>query len=200
VVIPPAFGLQDIHKIVFTGDGDDLAYWNRYVGVIQMGGHGNFADARIGTKGVDVTNGTDDLVTAKLPALQAYQLSIAAPPPPADSFDTAAAARGKVLFDGKAGCASCHSGPQFTDANERLHDPSEVVSATEAPGVPSYASRTATKKYRTAPLKGVWQHPPYFHNGSAATLVDVVNTYNAKRSLGLTGAEVLDIAQYLKSL
>jgi hypothetical protein len=200
VVIPPAFGLQDIHKIVFTGDGDDLAYWNRYVSVIQMGGHGNFADARIGTKGVDVTNGSDDLVTAKLPALQAYQLSIAAPAAPAGSFDTAAAARGKVLFDGKAGCASCHSGPQFTDANERLHDPSEVASEPEAAGVPSYASRTATKKYRTAPLRGVWQHPPYFHNGSAATLVDVVNRYNAKRSLGLTGAEVADIAQYLKSL
>ncbi len=199
-VIPPAFGLQDIHKIIFTGDGDDLAYWNRYVSVIQMGGHGNFTDARLGADGVDITNGTDDLVTAKLPALQAYQLSIAAPPPPAGSFDTAAAARGKVLFDGKAGCASCHSGPQFTDANERLHDVAELPSEPEAAGVPSYVSRSATKKYRTSPLKGVWQHPPYFHNGSAATLVDVVMKYNAKQSLGLSSTEIADIAQYLKSL
>lgn len=200
VVIPPAFGLQDIHKIVFTGDGDDLAYWNRYVGVVQMGGHGNFVDARIGTTGVDVTHGTDDLVSDKLAALQAYQLSIAAPPAPAGSFDAAAATRGKVLFDGKAGCATCHSGPKFTDANERLHEVSEVPSEPEAAGVPSYASRTATKKYRTAPLRGVWQHPPYFHNGSAATLVEVVNKYNAKQSLGLTSAEVDDVAQYVKSL
>ena len=66
--------------------------------------------------------------------------------------------------------------------------------------MPSYASRTATKMYRTAPLKGVWQHPPYFHNGSAATLVDVVNKYNAKQSLGLTSAEVSDVAEYVKSL
>ncbi len=198
-VIPPAYGLQDIHKIIFTGDGDDLAYWNRYVGVIQMGGHGNFTDARIGT-GVNITNGTDDLVTAKLPALQAYQLSIAAPPAPAGSFDTAAAARGQVLFAGKAGCATCHSGPKFTDANERLHDVSEVPSEPEATGVPSYVSRSATKKYRTSPLAGVWQHPPYFHNGSAATLVDVVNKYNTKQSLGLTSAEVADVAQYVKSL
>ena len=198
-VISPAYGLQNIHKIIATGDGDDLAYWNRYVGVTQMGGHGNFTDARI-PGGVNITNGTDDLVTAKLPALQAYQLSIAAPPAPAGSFDAAAATRGKVLFEGKAGCASCHSGPEFTDANERLHAPSEVASEPEAAGVPSYASRTATKMYRTAPLKGVWQHPPYFHNGSAATLVDVVNKYNAKQSLKLTSAEVSDVAEYVKSL
>lgn len=198
-VISPAYGLQGIHKIIATGDGDDLAYWNRYVGVTQMGGHGNFTDDRVGS-GINITNGTDDLVTAKLPALQAYQLSIAAPPAPAGSFDTAAATRGKALFEGKAGCATCHSGPEFTDANERLHDPSEVASEPEAPGVPSYASRTATKMYRTAPLKGAWQHPPYFHNGSAPTLVDVVNKYNAKQSLGLTSTEVADVAQYVKSL
>lgn len=199
-VIPPAYGLQGIHKIISTGDGDDLAYWNRYVGVIQMGGHGNFTDDRIGTQAVNITNGTDDLVTEKLPALQAYQLSIAAPGAPAGSFDPEAAARGKTLFDGRAGCVTCHSGPKFTDANERLHAPYEVASEPEAPGVPSYASRSATKMYRTAPLRGVWQHPPYFHNGSAATLVEVVNKYNAKQSLGLTEAEVADVAQYVKSL
>ncbi|MEO9064196.1 MAG: Ig-like domain-containing protein [Burkholderiaceae bacterium] len=199
-VISPAYGLQNVRKIIATGDGDDLAYWNRYVGVTQMGGHGNFTDARIGTHGVNITNGAEDLITAKLPALQAYQLSIAAPVAPAGSFDMAAAARGKALFSGKAGCAGCHSGPEFTDANQRLHAASEVPSEPEAPGVPSYASRTATRMYRTAPLKGVWQHPPYFHNGSAATLVDVVDRYNVKGSLGLTHAEVADVAQYLKSL
>ncbi|HEY8585157.1 MAG TPA: Ig-like domain-containing protein [Rhodanobacter sp.] len=199
-VITPAFGLAGIHRITATGDGNDLAYWNRYVGVTQMGGHGNFTDSRVGTSGINITNGTDDLVSSKLGALQAYQLSIAAPAPPAGSFDAAAATRGKALFEGKAGCISCHSGPEFTDANQRLHAPSEVASEPEAAGVPSYASRTATKMYRTAPLKGVWQHPPYFHNGSAATLDDVVAKYNAKQSLGLSSTEVADVAQYLKSL
>lgn len=199
-VISPAYGLRGIHRIIATGDGDDLAYWNRYVGVTQMGGHGNFTDQRIGTNGVNITHGTDDLITAKLPALQEYQLSIAAPAAPPGSFDPAAAARGKILFNGNARCATCHSGPEFTDANLRLHAPTEVVSEPEAHGVPSYASRTATKMYRTAPLKGVWQHPPYFHNGSAATLVDVVNKYNTRQSLGLTPADVNDLAQYLKSL
>src|SRR5262245_789079 len=196
-VIPPAFGLRGIHSITATGDGNELAYWNRYVAVTQMGGHGSFSEPRTG---VAVTNGTDDLVTDKLPALQAYQLSIAAPAPPDGSFDPAAAERGRALFEGVAGCAGCHSGTEFTDANERLHSPDEVVSEPEPAGVPSYASRSATKMYRTAPLKGLWQHPPYFHNGTAATLADAVAAYDARQGLGLTGAEQADLVEYLKSL
>jgi len=196
-VIPPAYGLAGIHKITSTGDGDDIAYWNRYVAVTQMGGHGSFSDPRTG---VDVTNGTDDLVSGKLAALQAYQLSLAAPAAPAGSFDAAAAARGETLFGGIAGCASCHSGPEFTDANTTLHPASDSMGEPEAMGVPSYASRSATGMYRTAPLKGVWQHAPYFHNGSAATLDAVVETYDARKALGLTAAQKADLVQYLKSL
>lgn len=199
-VIPPAYGLQGINKITSTGDGDDLAYWNRYVGVTQMGGHGSFSDPRIGTTGVNVTNGTDDLITAKLPALQAYQLSIAAPTPPPGSFDAAAAARGKLVFNTAGQCATCHTGDKFTDANTRLHPPTDVVSEPEPNGAPSYASRSATKQYRTAPLAGLWQHPPYFHNGTAPTLEAVVQTYNTKRALGLSPAQSADLVQYLKSL
>ncbi len=196
-VIPPAYGLNGIHKITSTGDGDNLAYWNRYVGVTQMGGHGSFAEARTGT---NVTNGTDDLITMQLPALQAYQLTLAAPSPPAGSFEPAAAERGRRLFSGAAKCAACHSGPEFTDANLRLHPVSDAVSEPELDGVRSYALRSATKQYRTAPLKGLWQHPPYFHNGTAATLQAVVETYNAKRSLGLSASQISDLVQYLKSL
>src|SRR4051812_25336477 len=117
-VIPPAYGLAGIHSITATGDGTDIAYWNRYVAVTQMGGHGSFSEPRTG---VNVTNGTDDLVSSKLAGLQAYQLSLAAPAAPAGSFDPAAASRGQALFAGVAGCAACHSGPEFTDANTRLH-------------------------------------------------------------------------------
>ena len=199
-VIPPAYGLQGIDKITSTGDGDELAYWNRYVGVTQMGGHGSFSDPRIGVKGVDVTNGTDDLIIAKLPALQAYQLSIAAPPPPAGSFDATAATRGKLVFNTAGKCATCHTGAKFTDANIRLHPPTDAVSEPEPNGAPSYASRSATKQYRTAPLAGLWQHAPYFHNGTAATLEAVVQTYNAKQALRLTPDQSTDLVQYLKSL
>jgi cytochrome c peroxidase len=75
-----------------------------------------------------------------------------------------------------------------------------VVSEPEPNGAPSYASRSATKQYRTAPLAGIWQHPPYFHNGSAPTLEAVVESYDARKSLGLTSAQKSDLVQYLKSL
>jgi mono/diheme cytochrome c family protein len=192
--IPPAYGLLGVHKVTVTGDGDELAYWNRYVAVTQMGGHGTFVEPRTG---VSVTNGTDDLVSSKLPALQAYQLSIAAPVPPTGSFDSAAAARGKAVFDGQGKCATCHSGPKFTDANERLHPATDSMAEPESP---SYAARSATKQYRTSPLAGVWQHAPYFHNGSAPTLEAVVQTYNSRMALGLTAAQQADLVQYLKSL
>jgi mono/diheme cytochrome c family protein len=196
-VIPPAYGLNGIHRITSTGDGEDIAYWNRYVGVTQMGGHGSFSEPRTG---VNVTNGTDDLITSKLSALQAYQLSLNAPLPPAGSFDTVAAARGQLVFNGAGTCSTCHSGIETTDANSRLHPASDVVSEPEPNGAPSYASRSATKQYRTAPLHGLWQHAPYFHNGSAPTLEAVVQTYNIKKSLGLSNADMADLVAYLKSL
>lgn len=196
-VIPPAFGLKGIHRITSTGDGENLAYWNRYVAVTQMGGQGSFSEPRTG---VMVINGTEDLVSDKLSALQAYQLSLPSPPPPPGSFDEQAALRGKAVFEGAGQCAGCHAGPEFTDANERLHAPAEVVSEPEPGGVPSYASRSATKMYRTAPLRGLWQHPPYFHNGIAASLDDVVELYDSRRALGLTEDEKLDLVEFLKSL
>jgi mono/diheme cytochrome c family protein len=197
VEIAPAYGLLGVHSITYTGDGRDVTYWNRYVAVTQMGGLGHFEDPRLP---LSVTNGDVDLVRPVLPALRAYQLSLEAPPPPPGSFDPAAASRGRRLFVGKGQCIECHVGPKFTDGNFRLHDPSEVVSEPEPNGAPSYAARSATRKYRTTPLRALWQHPPYFHNGKAATTRDVVELYNERKGLGLTPAEVGDLAEYLKSL
>ena len=104
------------------------------------------------------------------------------------------------MFDGPGLCAGCHSGPELTDANERLHSPGDVVSEPEPDGAPGWASRSATRMYRTSPLRGVWQHPPYFHNGSAATLEAVVRMYDARKALRLTEAQIADLVQYLKSL
>jgi mono/diheme cytochrome c family protein len=195
-VIPPAYGLLGIDKITVTGDGSNPAYWNRYVGVTQMHGHGAFDEPRTG---VSVDN-PPDLISSKLDALQAYQLSLSAPPPPAGSFDPAAASRGQQVFNGQGQCATCHTGSTLTDANARLHPPTDVVSEPEPNGAPSYASRSATKMYRTAPLRGVWQHPPYFHNGIAATLDAVVELYDSRKGLGLTAGQKADLVQYLKSL
>jgi len=194
VVIPPAFGLAGVDRITYTGDGDDIAYWNRYVAVTQMGGLGSFTEPRLG---IAVTNGTQDLVSGKLPALQAYQLSLAAPAAPAGSFDPAAALRGKSVFEGQGQCATCHTGSTFTDANARLHPAADAVPEPESP---SYAARSATKQYRASPLRGLWQHAPYFHDGSSPTLDDVVRRYDAERSLGLTAQQQADLVAYLGSL
>jgi len=195
-VIPPAYGLLGLNSITVTGDGADVQYWNRYVGVTQMHGHGSFSEPRTG---VNVQNPPDS-ISPLLPALQQYQLSLSSPPPPAGSFDAAAAARGQEVFTGAGKCSTCHTGSQLTDANTRLHPPSDVVSEPEPNGAPSYASRSATKMYRTAPLHGLWQHPPYFHNGIAPTLEAVVELYNTKKGLGLTAQQKADLVQYLKSL
>src|SRR4051812_9910832 len=189
-LIPPAYGLAGVNSVTYTGDGDRPAYWNRYVAVTQMHGHGSFSEPRLG---VNVANPPDQ-VESKLLDLEAYQLSLSAPAAPAGSFDAAAAARGQAVFTGAGQCATCHAGPTFTDANTRLHPPSEV------PTDPVHAQRSATKMYRTTPLRALWQHPPYFHDGSAATLEDVVDRYDSAKSLGLTPEQKADLVQYLKSL
>ena len=156
--------------------------------VTQMGGRGNFSDPRLG---IDVKH-SPDLVTPKLAALRAYQHSLPSPPPPPGSFDAAVAERGRVLFD--RACATCHVGGSGTDNNAgKLHAPAET-------GVDGgYAARTANKAYRTTPLRALWQHAPYFHDGSAATLADVVAHYNRVGTLNLTALQQRELIEYLKS-
>jgi mono/diheme cytochrome c family protein len=193
VVIPPAYGLQGVGFETFTGDGP-ISYWNAYVGVTQMGGNGNFSDQRIGVNVVQ----QPDRVTSKLPALLEYQLSLLTPSAPPD-FDVDAAARGRTVFND--GCARCHIPPTYTDVLSGpdpgvplLHDPGEVGADDR------YAMRSATKQYRATPLRALWQHPPYFHDGSAPTLRAVVERYQAALPLVLTEQQITDLVEFLKSL
>jgi cytochrome c peroxidase len=50
------------------------------------------------------------------------------------------------------------------------------------------------------PLRGLWQHAPYFHDGSATTLADVVAHYDAALALGLTDQQRKDLVAYLRTL
>ena len=113
------------------------------------------------------------------------------------------AARGRVVFFGQGKCSTCHVPPTYTDVNTGgnpplLHDASEIGSTS------GYELRSATKQFRTTPLRGVWQRPPYFHDGRAATLLDVVNHYITlgppTGPLGLTEQQKLDLVEFLKSL
>lgn len=188
LVLPPAYGLAQVVNETYTAEGP-ISYWNAYVAITQMHGQGNFSDPRIGVNIVQ----QPDVVTPKLAALRAYQHSLPTPRPRRRNYDEEEARRGQAVF--AASCASCHVGGNLTDNNAGvLHTPSET-------GMDSaYAVRTSQKRYRTTPLRGLWQHPPYFHDGSAETLEDVVAHYVRVRNLQLNEGQRKDLVEYLKSL
>jgi mono/diheme cytochrome c family protein len=194
LVIPPAFGMRHVARETYTGDGV-VSYWNNYVAVTQMHGHGSFSDPRIGVN----INNPPDLVSSKLEALRAYQFSLETPAPQNGQVDPAAVQRGKEVFMSVGGCARCHYGVTLSDINAgMLHSPAEVGQD------PAYALRTATKLYRTTPLRGLWNPPqlrgPYFHDGSARTLAQVVNHYITVFGLTLSAQQQADLVAYLKTL
>jgi hypothetical protein len=205
-LLPPAFGLAGVNLHTWTGWGS-VPYWNAFVANIEMHGKGNFYDPRLDNADqfpIAAANGfghiqtpeDEDLITPKLPALHAYQLSLLAPLPPDGSFDVEAATRGDALFEGKANCASCHIPPLYTEPGWNLHTPAEM-------GIDSFqADRSPDHMYRTSPLKGLWTHTKggFYHDGRFATLLDVVNHYDTLFGLGLSDAEKSDLVEYLKSL
>ena len=65
---------------------------------------------------------------------------------------------------------------------------------------PVTASRSATGRYRTTPLRGLLANGPYFHDGSAETLAAVVSHYDTALTLGLSSEQQADLTEYLKSL
>jgi hypothetical protein len=203
-VIPPAFGLAGVNLSTYTGFGS-ATYWNAFVANLEMHGKGTFIDSRLADSnqfpvaaaaGFSNVRSTTDLITAKLPALQVYQLAIPAPSPPAGTFDAVAAARGKTAFEGPGKCSSCHVAPLFTEPGWNMHTGAEI-------GIDTFQSdRSPDKRYRTTPLKGLFSHTKggFYHDGRFATLGAVVDHYDTSQSLGLTAGQKSDIVEYLKSL
>jgi hypothetical protein len=203
-LIPPAFGLAGVNLHTWTGWGS-VTHWNAFVANLEMHGQGTFFDPRLddaakfpiaAKAGFGHVHADPDLVTAKLPALHFYQLALPAPQPPRGSFDRAAAARGKALFEGQAKCAGCHVPPIYTEPGWNMHTPSEI-------GIDDFqASRSPDGRYRTAPLRGLSAHMKrgFYHDGRFATLADVVDHYDGHFALGLAPAQKADLVEYLKSL
>jgi len=206
-LIPPAFGLAGVNQHTWTGAWGTVTYWNALVANIEMRGQGTFFDPRLddaaqfpiaaahpelyGHKRDPV-----DLITAKLPALHVYQLSLRAPAPPEGSFDAEAAERGDALFSGKAACTQCHVEPLWTEPGWNLHPASDV-------GIDDFqANRGPDHVYRTSPLNGLWTHQKggFYHDGRFATLRDVVDHYTDVFDLKLDDGERNDLVEYLKSL
>lgn len=203
-LIPPAFGLAGINLHTWTGWGS-VTHWNAFVANLEMHGQGTFYDPRLNDPvkfpiaaraGFGNVRSNPDLITAKLPALQFYQLAIPAPAAPAGSFDPAAAARGAALFNGQAKCAVCHVPPIYTEPGWNMHTPEEI-------GIDDFqAKRSPDERYRTAPLKGLWTHQKggFYHDGRFATLRDVIEHYNSFLGTNLTDQQKSDLVEYLKSL
>jgi hypothetical protein len=203
-LIPPAFGLAGVNLHTWTGWGG-VSHWNALVANLEMHGKGTFYDPRLNDAqrfpiaaqaGFGNVRNSPDLITAKLPALQLYQLAIPAPRPPPGSFDRAAAARGKELFAGAARCATCHVPPLFTEPGWNMHTPAEI-------GIDGgQANRSPDRHYRTTPLKGLWTHQKggFYHDGRFPTLLRVIDHYNGFFGLGLGDGEKRDLAEYVKSL
>ncbi|MEM6972914.1 MAG: cytochrome c peroxidase [Pseudomonadota bacterium] len=139
-------------------------------------------------------------------ALMAFMQTIVSRGAPIDTATlSAAASRGQGLFEGKAGCADCHSGPRFTDDqpyNTGVPDNPEIwadperhsafVTYAKFMGIESYMLlredpgafiRThqpeTRRSFLTPSLRELTWTAPYMHNGILATLDDVVDFYNA---------------------
>ncbi len=152
-------------------------------------------------------------------ALAAYMRNIVAGDSLADRFlaglgaMSPGAQRGRQLFFGKARCAACHHGPNFSD--ERLH---VTAAATTDDGAFDVTGELADwRAFRTASLRTGGVTDKFFHNGSAADLAALISRYNAGnphgtpppgapardpeiRPLGLTVQEEQDLREYLEAL
>jgi 6-phosphogluconolactonase (cycloisomerase 2 family) len=109
-------------------------------------------------------------------------------------FLTVSALRGKALFQNPViGCATCHSGPYFTDLQLRNV-------GTGHPGdVGPY-----DPIYKTTTLDELWRTGPYLHDGSAPTLQDVLTTQNSNNLHGVTtqlsSSQIGDLVAYLNQI
>ena len=132
----------------------------------------------------------------ELASMAAFQNIIDFPPAPkllpTGDLDRAKATpgelRGESLFRGKAQCSSCHSGAYFTD--NLSHDlQAERFYSGRAEGI-----------FKTFPLRGIKDSPPYLHDGRLLTLEDAVEFFNLILATRLTVQEKQDLVAYLRVL
>jgi cytochrome c peroxidase len=147
-------------------------------------------------------------------AVAAFERTIEPGPAPFDRWvlgDEAAispvAKRGFAVFTGKAGCSACHSGWRFTD--DKFHDIGTTT--TDLGRGREVKDESLNYAFKTPTLRSVALRAPYMHDGSAATLGDVLKVYEkggiARPSrdpmlfpLGLTDQERADLVAFMESL
>jgi hypothetical protein len=203
-LIPPAFGLAGVNLHTWTGWGG-ISHWNAFVANLEMHGKGTFYDPRLddaerfpiaARERFGHVRSEEDQITPLLGVLQIYQLALPVPAPPRGSYSRSSAARGATLFNDKARCGTCHVPPLFTEPGWNMHTAEEI-------GIDDFqAERAPDRRYRTAPLRGLWTHQKggFYHDGRFPTLAAVIAHYDQHFGLGLTAAERADLEHYLRSL
>ena len=216
--IPSAFGKDGQNLHTWEGGWGSVTYWNAFVANLEMHGTGNFFDprlddeakfplaakARFGHTRPYVGEGVlpapaqaqaPDRVTEALRALDLYQHALPAPRPPRGSFDPAAAARGKAVFDGPGNCSSCHLGSLGTAPGYNAVPPSAICIDSFA------ADRGPDGTYTIAPLQALFTRSKrgFYHDGRFKTLLDVVDHYDSCFELRLSAQQKTDVVEYLKS-
>ena len=160
--------------------------------------------------------GTDVTSEGIAQAIAAYERTIVSGDAPYDRFkagDTSAmsesAQRGLKLFTGKAHCSACHSGPNFTD--NAFHNVGVSIDK-EMPDLGRYEiSKLEGDKgaFKTPTLREIARTAPYMHDGSQATLEEVVEHYvkggtsNPQLDeeifkINLTAEEKVDLITFMK--
>jgi cytochrome c peroxidase len=159
--------------------------------------------------------GTGTKVVAK--AIATYERTLVSNDTPFDEWvkgDTGAiseaAKRGFVLFNTKGFCSKCHGGDRFTD--DGFHDIG-LKGDDRGRGVLLEDIDSVQYAFKTPGLRNIARRAPYLHDGSAATLTDLVRFYNKGgdvtlrpsksddvKKLGLSDSEVVDIVEFLQTL
>jgi cytochrome c peroxidase len=163
------------------------------------------------------TYGNGDITEQKIEqALATFERSIVSGEAPFDRWIAgdpqaidASAKRGFVLFNGKANCAACHSGWAFTDSS--FHDVGVASGDDIGRGRLFPTSVKLRYAFKTPTLRDVTRRGPYMHNGSVATLDEVIALYDRGgidrpsrdseiHPLNLTGGEKADLVAFLGTL
>jgi hypothetical protein len=202
---PPLMGLAHTHPLHWSADRDEVQDFEYTIKSRLMQGAGFLGGKikpKVGFQPVEL----DEVTSGRSPDLDAlaiysnsFEFTLS-PHIPGPGRLFPAAERGKALFfDRKVGCATCHSGPYYTDSSlqkpYKLHD---VGTGNDDP------SEKMGPKYDTPTLLGVYRSGPWLHHGKAKTLLEVLTTCNQGDKHGRTShlkAEQLeDLVAFLKSL
>lgn len=202
---PPMMGLAHTHPLHWSADRDEVQDFEYTIRGRLMQGAGLLRGPIKPKQGFRPTE-LDEPLSGRSPDLDAMAIYSNAfeftlsPHIPAPGKLSPAAQRGKaIFFDATVGCASCHSGPYYSDSSlqkpYKLHD---VGTGQDDP------KEKIGPKYDTPTLLGVYRSAPYLHHGKAKTLRDVLTTCNKEDKHGKTShlkpAEIDDLVAFLKSL